>query len=67
MSGPTTLVQALALAGGFREYAKPEDIVILRQEGGASRFIPVNYKRLVSSKDGSQNIALRPGDTVLVP
>jgi polysaccharide export outer membrane protein len=67
MPGPTTVVQALAVAGGFRDYAKMDEIVILRQEGGASTFIPVNYKRLVSSRDGSQNIPLRPGDTVLVP
>jgi polysaccharide biosynthesis/export protein len=67
MSGPTTVVQALALAGGFRDYAKTDEIVILRQEGGTSTFIPVNYKRLESGKDGSQNILLRSGDTVLVP
>jgi polysaccharide export outer membrane protein len=67
MVGPTTVVQALAMAGGFREYAKVDDIVVLRAEGGATRFVPVNYKRLVSNRDSSQNIALRPGDTVLVP
>ncbi len=67
MVGPTTVIQALALAGGFREYAKLDDIVILRQEGAGSTFIPINYKRLVSNRDGSQNVQLRPGDTVLVP
>lgn len=67
LSGPTTLVQALAVAGGFRDYAKTDEIVILRQEGGASTFVPVNYKRLESGRDGSQNVLLRPGDTVLVP
>jgi polysaccharide export outer membrane protein len=67
LSGPTTVVQALALAGGFRDYAKTDEIVILRQEGGASTFIPVNYKRLEAGKDASQNILMRPGDTVLVP
>jgi polysaccharide export outer membrane protein len=67
LSVPTTVVQALALAGGFREYAKMDEIVILRQEGGASTFIPINYKRLVSNRDASQNIPLRSGDTLLVP
>jgi polysaccharide biosynthesis/export protein len=66
-SGPTTVVQALALAGGFREFAKTSDILVLRQQSGTSRFIPVNYQRLVSGKDGTQNILLEPGDTVLVP
>jgi len=67
LSGPTTVVQALALAGGFKDYAKTDEIVILRQEAGGSTFIPVNYKRLESGKDASQNIQLKAGDTVLVP
>jgi polysaccharide export outer membrane protein len=67
MSGPTTVVQALALAGGLREYAKADAILVLRQEGTTPRFIPVNYKRLESGRDGAQNILLQPGDTVLVP
>ena len=66
-SGPTTVIQALALAGGFREYAKTDEILVLRNQGGTSRFIPVNYQRLVSGRDGTQNILLQPGDTVLVP
>jgi polysaccharide biosynthesis/export protein len=67
MPGPTTVVQALAVAGGFRDYAKTDEIVIVRQGGEASTFIPVNFKRLESARDGSQNILLRPGDTLLVP
>jgi polysaccharide export outer membrane protein len=67
MVTPTTVVQALAVAGGLREYAKSESIVIVRQESGKSSFVPVNYKRLVGDRDGSQNILLRPGDTILVP
>jgi len=67
MSGPTTVVQALAVAGGFRDYAKTNEIVILRGQGRASTFVRVNYDRLVSGKDSSQNIPLEPGDTVLVP
>jgi len=67
MTSPTTVVQALAVAGGLREYAKTDSIVVLRQEGGKSTFLPVNYKRLMSDRDASQNISLRPGDTLLVP
>jgi polysaccharide export outer membrane protein len=67
MTSPTTVVQALAVAGGLREYAKSDAIVIVRQEGGKSTFVPVNLKRLVGDRDGSQNIPLRSGDTILVP
>jgi polysaccharide export outer membrane protein len=67
MPGPTSVVQAIAVAGGFREYAKTNDVMILRGQGRASTFLRVNFDRLVSGRDSSQNIPLEPGDTVLVP
>jgi len=67
LTGRLTVLQGLALAGGFREFAKTETIVILRQEGGSQTTIPVNYKRLEGGKEPSQNVELRPGDTILVP
>jgi polysaccharide export outer membrane protein len=63
----TTLVQALAQAGGFKEFAKVDRIVIVREDGGEPTFIPVNYKKLESGTDLQQNVVLRPGDTILVP
>ena len=64
--GRTTVMQALALAGGFQEYAKTDEIRILRQElsvaGGRARTqevaLPVNYKTLAQG----QNLPERPGD-----
>jgi polysaccharide biosynthesis/export protein len=64
---PTTLVQALALAGGLREFAKAESIIIVRREGDAQTFLAVNYKKLETARDASQNVAVRPGDTIVVP
>lgn len=64
LAGPTTLLQALALAGGFKEFAKPESIVIIRRN---QTVIPVNYKRIADGKDVSQNTLLSPGDTIVVP
>jgi polysaccharide export outer membrane protein len=61
--GPRTVVQAIALAGGLSEYAKSEEIQILR--GSATyRF---NYKEVMRGKNLAQNIQLLPGDTVMVP
>jgi polysaccharide export outer membrane protein len=73
--GRTTAMQALALAGGFLEYAKPEEIKILRQEltvtGGKAKthevVLAVNYKAISQGQSLQQNIALKPGDVVLVP
>jgi polysaccharide export outer membrane protein len=62
-----TVVQLIAMAGGLREYAEAEKIVIMRSEGG--RVIPLrfDYTKLAEGKNVSQNIELRPGDTVIVP
>ena len=67
MAGTVTVLQALALAGGFKEFAKTEEIVVVRREGEAQTFLPFNYKRVQGGKDPTQNLTLRPGDTILVP
>ena len=64
LSGRTTVLQGLALAGGFKEFAKPEGIVIVRQD---QTVVPVNYKRIADGKDVTQNVLLAPGDTIVVP
>jgi polysaccharide export outer membrane protein len=64
LAGPTTVLQALALAGGFKDFAKTESIVIIRRN---QAVVPVNYKRIADGRDVSQNVVLGPGDTILVP
>jgi polysaccharide biosynthesis/export protein len=61
-----TVLQALADAG-FTQFANTKRIYILRTENGAEQRIPVNYKRLVKGQAGSQDIVLKPGDTIVVP
>jgi polysaccharide biosynthesis/export protein len=67
LTGRTTVLQGLALAGGFKEFAKTDSIVIIRREKGAETVLPFNYKRLESGKELAHNVSLRPGDTILVP
>ena len=64
LSGRMTVLKALALAGGFKEFAKPESIVIVRED---QTVIPFNFKRVADGKDVSQNILLAAGDTIVVP
>jgi polysaccharide export outer membrane protein len=64
LAGPTTVLQALALAGGFKDFAKTDSIVIVRKNQSVAA---VNYKRIADGKDVSQNVLLSPGDTILVP
>ena len=64
LSGRMTVLKALALAGGFKEFAKPESIVIVRED---QTVIPFNFKRVSEGKDVSQNVLLAAGDTIVVP
>jgi len=64
LSGRMTVLKALALAGGFKEWAKSESIVIVRED---QTVLPFNYKRVADGKDVSQNVLLAAGDTIVVP
>lgn len=59
-----TVLDALALAGGFTQYASRSKIVILHPKGKSMEKIPFNYNE-VSGKQ--ENFYLRNGDIVLVP
>ena len=62
-----TVLQALALAGGFSEWAKKIEIILLRHENGKEKIIRVNYKNIVKGRDITQNILLKANDTIVVP
>ena len=61
-----TVVQALALTGGFTEWADKDDIVILRREDGQEKRINIDYDDIVSGKAPEQNILLQANDTLIV-
>ncbi len=61
--GPRTVVQAIAMAGGLTEYAKGEEILIVR---GSTTF-RFNYKEVQRGRKLEQNIQLQPGDQIMVP
>jgi len=65
LTGPRTVMQLIALAGGLAEYADAENITIMRQ--GQQKSFKFNYKDVAKGKKLEQNIALQPGDTVVVP
>jgi polysaccharide export outer membrane protein len=67
LSGPTTVLQLLAVAGGVHEFADSKNITIVRAENGRTVAYPFNYKEVLKRKNLKQNIELKPGDTVVVP
>jgi polysaccharide biosynthesis/export protein len=62
-----TVVQGIARAGGFTEWADKGNIILLRKEDGAEKKIRINYKDIIKGKNVSQNILLRTNDTIIVP
>jgi polysaccharide biosynthesis/export protein len=61
-----TVLQALASCG-FTQFANTKGIYVLRNDNGAQKKIPVPYKKLIKGEAMDQNIALKPGDTIVVP
>ena len=68
LTDPTTVLDAIALAGGCRDFAKTQAIYILRvnADGSESR-LPFNYQSVIKGKNLEQNILVHPHDTIVVP
>jgi polysaccharide biosynthesis/export protein len=78
LNGRVTVLEALALAGGFTPDARTNKIIVVRSAPGApasadarprgnGSILRVNYKDISSGRDLRGNVPLRPGDTVVVP
>ncbi len=67
LNAETSVLQLIAQAGGFTPFAKRDSIVVLRVADGKSVKLKFRYKEVVQGKNTEQNIALHPGDTVVVP
>ena len=65
LHGPTTILQALAMAGGFKEFANTKDVKVLRPKGTSVETIHFNYKDVLNGD--ARPFYLRAGDTVVVP
>jgi|SRR5271165_695723 len=63
-----TVLDAIALAGGFRDFAKQKSIYVLRQNpDGTEARLPFNYKEVIKGVNVAQNVKLKARDTVVVP
>lgn len=64
----STIVDAIALAGGFRDFAKKSGVYVLRKKpDGQETKISFNYKDFIKGKNPGQNIQIEPNDTIIVP
>jgi len=68
LTNSTTVLDAIALAGGFRDFAKQKSIYVLRSNpDGTKTRLPFNYKDVIKGNNPEQNVKLEPHDTVVVP
>lgn len=68
LRGATTLTQAVALAGGFTTKAKHSQVVLFRRFSNDQVEVKqIDVKKMLASRDLSEDYVIRPGDTVFVP
>jgi len=68
LRSPTTVSEAVAVAGGFNDQAKHSQVVLFRKllDGVVETHV-LNVKSMLSSRNLEEDIELKPGDMVFVP
>ena len=68
LTASATIMDAIATAGGFRDFAKKSGVYVLRKTpDGREDRLKFNYKDFIKGKDIAQNIKIEPNDTIIVP
>jgi polysaccharide biosynthesis/export protein len=66
--GFTTVLQAISQAGGMKETARGNQVIIIRRiEDNKPLVFQVDLEKVIDGTDTSQDIALKPFDVVYVP
>jgi len=66
MTSGMTLLEAISSANGLTDFANAKKIYVLRKQDKGQIRIPIHYKEALKG-DSNFNLALRPGDTIVVP
>jgi polysaccharide export outer membrane protein len=62
-----TVLDVMIATKGLTKYAAGNRAMIVRHTGGKEERIPVHLSDLIKDGDISQNVAIRPGDTLIIP
>ena len=61
-------MEAIAIAGGFLDFAKVNKVYILRRrDDGTQIRLPFDYKKVINERAPDENVDLKSGDTIVVP
>jgi len=66
IKGPSTVLDALAMAGGFTDFANKKDIRIIRKTATGVQNLKFNYKDAIDEESKREPLQLLAGDTVIV-
>ena len=64
---PTTVLQAISIAGGLGTFAAKKRIHVRRNVRGREVLIPFNYRNVETGRSVADNVYLRDGDVIVVP
>lgn len=67
LTNTMTILDAIALAGGFKDFARPKKMYVLRQQKEGTVRISVNYPKVLKGEAPQQNLKLEARDTIVVP
>jgi len=68
LSQPMTVLDAIAVGGGLKDFAKGSHIYVLRTNNDKTQQkLSFDYKQVIKGKKLAENVELRPGDTIVIP
>jgi len=68
LRGETTVTEAVAIAGGFKDTAKHSQVVLFRKVSDEWAEVKVlNVKHMLNTRNLAEDVYLRPGDMLYVP
>jgi polysaccharide export outer membrane protein len=67
LQGEMTILQAIAQAGGFTEWAKTGGIILLRKTEEGDQRIVINLNKIIKGSKGAKDVRLQAGDKIIVP
>lgn len=63
---PIRILELISKAGGFTANANKSELLLIRNENGESRVMPIDLQKALENGDFTQNLTLQNGDIVYV-